>query len=110
MTPKTLYRKLVGSHTVVTLDEQNVLLFCDLHLMNGLKNWISFAMSVVSAGLFTLLGMVHWVPATIMMIGTIAGGYLGAPVARLLPRPVLRGLIAAVGFGMTAVFLIRLFQ
>jgi len=32
--PRTLYRKLVDSHTVATLDEQNVLLFCDLHLMN----------------------------------------------------------------------------
>lgn len=32
--PKTLYRKLVDSHTVLELDEENVLLFCDLHLMN----------------------------------------------------------------------------
>ncbi|WP_423598676.1 3-isopropylmalate dehydratase large subunit [Roseateles sp. MS654] len=32
--PRTLYRKLVDSHTVAELDEQNVLLFCDLHLMN----------------------------------------------------------------------------
>ena len=32
--PKTLYQKLVDSHTVRVLDEQNVLLFCDLHLMN----------------------------------------------------------------------------
>ena len=34
MKPQTLYRKLVESHTVAELDEQNVLLFCDLHLMN----------------------------------------------------------------------------
>ncbi len=33
-TAKTLYQKLVESHTVAMLDEQNVLLFCDLHLMN----------------------------------------------------------------------------
>ena len=32
--PRTLYRKLVDSHTVAGLDDQNVLLFCDLHLMN----------------------------------------------------------------------------
>ncbi|WP_416758361.1 3-isopropylmalate dehydratase large subunit [Roseateles sp. So40a] len=32
--PRTLYRKLVDSHTVAVLDAQNVLLFCDLHLMN----------------------------------------------------------------------------
>ena len=34
MSAKTLYQKLVDSHTVVKLDEENVLLFCDLHLMN----------------------------------------------------------------------------
>ncbi len=34
MSARTLYRKLVGSHTVEVLDEQHVLLFCDLHLMN----------------------------------------------------------------------------
>jgi 3-isopropylmalate/(R)-2-methylmalate dehydratase large subunit len=34
MSAKTLYRKLVDSHTVTVLDSQNVLLFCDLHLMN----------------------------------------------------------------------------
>ncbi|MGH8781732.1 3-isopropylmalate dehydratase large subunit [Paraburkholderia sp.] len=33
-TDKTLYRKLVDAHTVATLDEQNVLLYVDLHLMN----------------------------------------------------------------------------
>ena len=35
-TPATLYQKLVASHTVAVLDEQNVLLFCDLHLMLSL--------------------------------------------------------------------------
>ncbi|MFM1759673.1 MAG: hypothetical protein RLY75_943, partial [Pseudomonadota bacterium] len=34
MSAKTLYQKLVDSHTVAQLDEENVLLFCDLHLMN----------------------------------------------------------------------------
>lgn len=33
-TPKTLYQKLVDSHTVARLDADNVLLYCDLHLMN----------------------------------------------------------------------------
>jgi 3-isopropylmalate/(R)-2-methylmalate dehydratase large subunit len=32
--PRTLYRKLVDSHTVSVLDEQTVLLYVDLHLMN----------------------------------------------------------------------------
>lgn len=34
MSKTSLYRKLVESHTVSVIDESNVLLFCDLHLMN----------------------------------------------------------------------------
>jgi 3-isopropylmalate/(R)-2-methylmalate dehydratase large subunit len=40
---KTLYRKLVDAHTVVRLDAQNVLLFCDLHLMNEYTSPQAFA-------------------------------------------------------------------
>jgi 3-isopropylmalate/(R)-2-methylmalate dehydratase large subunit len=43
MTARTLYRKLVDSHTVTLLDEQNVLLFCDLHLMNEYTSPQAFA-------------------------------------------------------------------
>ena len=42
-TPVTLYQKLVASHTVAVLDEQNVLLFCDLHLMNEYTSPQAFA-------------------------------------------------------------------
>jgi 3-isopropylmalate/(R)-2-methylmalate dehydratase large subunit len=34
MPHRTLYRKLVDSHTVAQLDEQHVLLYADLHIMN----------------------------------------------------------------------------
>ncbi|WP_349742823.1 3-isopropylmalate dehydratase large subunit [Roseateles cavernae] len=39
----TLYRKLIDSHTVAVLDAQNVLLFCDLHLMNEYTSPQAFA-------------------------------------------------------------------
>lgn len=41
--PQTLYQKLVDSHTVRRLDEDNVLLFCDLHLMNEYTSPQAFA-------------------------------------------------------------------
>jgi 3-isopropylmalate/(R)-2-methylmalate dehydratase large subunit len=43
MTSRTLYRKLVDAHTVTRLDEQNILLFCDLHLMNEYTSPQAFA-------------------------------------------------------------------
>lgn len=81
----------------------------NLHMMNGLKCWLSFALSVVSLAIFASGGKIVWGLAIVMSLGTILGGFTGAPVARRIPMPLLRGLIALIGFGMTAVFLYRLF-
>ena len=43
MTSRTLYQKLVDSHTVVTLDADNVLLYADLHIMNEYTSPQAFA-------------------------------------------------------------------
>lgn len=76
----------------------------ELHRMNGLKNALSFALSAISVAAFAVAGLVAWPQALVMMVAASIGGYAGAPVARALPAPVLRGVIATVGFGMTAIF------
>src|SRR4051812_42636434 len=40
---RTLYQKLVDSHTVARLDAQNVLLYADLHIMNEYTSPQAFA-------------------------------------------------------------------
>ncbi len=50
---KTFYRKLVESHTVVTLDQDNVLLYADLHMMNEYTSPQAFA-GLEERGLKTL--------------------------------------------------------
>jgi 3-isopropylmalate/(R)-2-methylmalate dehydratase large subunit len=52
--PRTLYRKLVDSHTVARLDEDNVLLYADLHLMNEYTSPQAFA-GLQERGLKTLM-------------------------------------------------------
>jgi 3-isopropylmalate/(R)-2-methylmalate dehydratase large subunit len=51
---KTLYQKLVDSHTVVRLDDDNVLLYADLHLMNEYTSPQAFA-GLDERGLRTLM-------------------------------------------------------
>lgn len=79
----------------------------DLHQMNGLKTGLSFVLSAISVAAFAVAGLVAWPQAALMMVASTLGGYAGAPLARRIPRPVLRGLIATIGFGMTAAFAIR---
>lgn len=80
----------------------------NLHQMNGLKSWLSFALALIAGVVFALGGQIAWPQMLVMAAGTIAGGYTGAPLARRLPRHALRALIAAIGFGMTAIFFWRL--
>lgn len=80
-----------------------------VHQMNGLKTALSFVVSAISVVVFAIAGIVAWPQALIMMVGALLGGYLGAPIARALPEPVVRTGIAAIGFTMSAVFLYRAF-
>jgi uncharacterized membrane protein YfcA len=81
----------------------------DLNLMNGLKNALSFALSVISVVVFAAAGIVAWPQAILMMAASAAGGYAGAPLARALPRSAVRGIVIAVGAIMSVVFFWRLF-
>lgn len=81
----------------------------DLNVMNGLKNALSFILSAISVMTFALAGIVEWPQAILMMVAATIGGYAGAPIARMLPRQVVRGLVIIVGVVMSAIFLIRLF-
>lgn len=81
----------------------------NLHKMNGLKNAMSFVLASISVVIFSVAGIVEWYQAVVMMVGSTAGGYIGAPLARGMSKEALRLLIAGVGFGMSLVFFARLF-
>ena len=81
----------------------------DLNVMNGLKNGLSFILSAISVATFALAGIVAWPQAIVMMVAATVGGYAGAPLARMLPKKVVRGVVIVVGVVMSAIFLARLF-
>ncbi len=80
----------------------------DIHQMNGLKSGLSFLVSFISVLIFAAADLVVWPQAVMMMVAATIGGYAGAPLARKLPKPVVRSIIGIVGFGMSAVFFWRL--
>lgn len=82
----------------------------DLHMMNGLKNGVSFVLSAISVATFAVAGIVAWPQAAAMMAAATIGGYCGAPLARAMPRSVLRGIVIAVGAVMSVVFFARLLR
>ena len=81
----------------------------NLNAMNGLKNALSFVISAISVATFAVAGIVSWPAALIMGASAIAGGFVGARIAKILPVALMRAVIILVGLTMSAVFFARLF-
>lgn len=79
----------------------------DLHVMNGLKNGISFVIAVISVAIFAVAGIVLWKEAVVMMVAATLGGYGGALIAKKIPVVYLRYLITIIGLAMSVIFFLR---
>jgi uncharacterized membrane protein YfcA len=76
----------------------------DFRTANVLKNLLAGVTSVVAVLVFIVSGSVAWPQTTAMMAGSVAGGYAGARMARIIPAPFVRVLVIVVGCVVTAVY------
>ncbi|MBO3742557.1 sulfite exporter TauE/SafE family protein [Actinoplanes flavus] len=86
---------------VLLLGVLGILVSPNLQQVNGLKNIIAGLANTVAAVVFVAAGVVEWLPALLIALGSVAGGMLGARYGRRLPDAALRAVIVAVG--LTAV-------
>ena len=56
---------------------------------------------------FVIARAVIWLPAMVMIVGAIVGGFGGAYVARRLDARFIRGFVILVGISMTIYFFLR---
>ncbi len=75
-----------------------------IHHMNALKTFLAACINGVSVVVWVLYDKVSWGYVPAMMAGAVVGGYLGARVARRLPRDVVRWLVIAIGFTLAAYY------
>jgi uncharacterized membrane protein YfcA len=74
----------------------------DIHEMNAVKNILAATMNGVSAVIFVFSGVIVWKYAAVMALAAIGGGYIGARVARRMPRDVVRVIVVCIGFFVAA--------
>ncbi|MBK5294079.1 MAG: sulfite exporter TauE/SafE family protein [Acidobacteriia bacterium] len=72
----------------------------DIHQMNGLKTMLAVIINAVTVVIFLAEGVVVWKYAGIMIAAAIAGGYIGARVARRMPAVAVRYFVVAIGFAV----------
>ena len=85
---------------IMMLAAFGILGMSDIHQMNALKNILGGAINGIAAIYFIWHNMVHWPYVAIMGIGSIAGGFSGAHLARRIGRPMVRKIVIATGFVM----------
>lgn len=74
--------------------------------VNGAKNLMAFAIQSVAVGPMILSGLVDWVAAGCVLVGGLAGGWIGATLVRALPERAVRYGVAALGVVLTMSFLL----
>ncbi|MGB8243615.1 MAG: sulfite exporter TauE/SafE family protein, partial [Pseudolabrys sp.] len=76
----------------------------DYRAANVAKNFVSSLNGLAATLVFATHGAVLWPQTLALAAGTIGGGLVGAYVARIIPRNVIRVLIVAVGAVLTIAF------
>jgi len=76
----------------------------DYRSANVTKNFVSSLNGLVASIIFIIQGAVVWPQTLALMAGTIVGGLIGARIARVIPRKVVRVLIVVVGAALTVAF------
>jgi uncharacterized membrane protein YfcA len=74
----------------------------DIHEMNAVKNILAATMNGISVVIFMASEVIVWRYAAAMALSAIAGGYIGARIARRMPRDVVRVIVVVIGFGVAA--------
>jgi uncharacterized protein len=75
-----------------------------IHRMNGLRSILAVLINGASLVTFVVSGIIAWAPGLVMALGAIAGGYVGAAVARQLEPKWVRLFIILVGAFFTVWF------
>src|SRR5271167_5022829 len=93
-----------GGMGIVMLAMLAALGMTDIHAMNALKSVMGAVINGIAVVTFVVARAVYWKHGTIMIVGGIVGGYLGAHYALKMPQKWIRIFVVLVGAGMTVYF------
>jgi uncharacterized membrane protein YfcA len=92
---------------VMLLGVLGVFLADPLRRINALKNVLSLVINAVALVAFGLFGPVAWEAVLVIALASLAGGYLGARVARIVPALLLRVAVVLYGIVIAVVLLLQ---
>ena len=79
----------------------------NMHQMNGIKAVLGALINGVAAVVFVATQKVVWEYALVMMVTSLAGGYLAARFSRQIDSRYIRWLVIVIGFGLAAYYFVK---
>ena len=99
-----------GAVGIMLMAAWSLMSHIDRKALSAVRTLLVSAMNAVAVVVFVLAGAVSWPETLAMMLGGIAGGTIGAKVARRIPSAALRKVIVALTWFITALFFVRAFR
>ncbi len=89
---------------IITLSYLALAGHTNINTMNGLKLLVSTAVSLVAIAVFIYNGAIAWFEGSIVLAGTLVGGFVAAHISRQLPQQQIRALVIIASSGITLYF------
>ena len=78
--------------------------YTNINTMNAIKLLVSSCVSLIAIGIFIYEGVIVWYEGSILLAGSLLGGYAAAHVSRHIPQIWIRRLIIVTSLAITASF------
>ena len=89
---------------IITLSYLALAGFTNINTMNGLKLLVASCVSLIAIALFIYEGAIAWYEGSIVLLGTLCGGYVAAHWSRRLPQQWVRNFVIVASSGITLYF------
>jgi len=73
----------------------------NINAMNGLKLLTSTCVSLAAIALFIYKGEIVWLEGSVVLLGTMTGGYIAARISRQISQVYVRNFVTFTGVGIT---------
>ena len=83
--------------------------YTNINSMNGLKLVVSSCVALIAVVLFAVQGAIAWYEGSVMLLGTLTGGYVAARIARKLPDQYVRTFVTLMCIVITAYFFVDVY-
>ncbi len=96
-----------GAVGIMMMAVWNIFGMTDIKQVNANKNLLVAAANAVAAILFIIAGKIAWYETAILIVATVLGGYAGGYYSKRINAALLRNIIIAFNFIITALFFVK---